>query len=327
MKALVLDHPGEPRTLHIAEIERPEPGPGELRVLVHAAGLNPADYKLVRQGHPAWNYPFVPGLDVAGTIDAVGDGADGWSPGDRVYYHGDLSRPGAYAEYAVVAAHVVAPIPPGIGFVDAAAVPCAGFTAYQAIYRKLHTRAGDSLLIHGGSGGVGGFAVQLAHDIGAMVITTASAHNFEYVRELGADHVIDYAHENVFEQVMAITNGRGVDAVIDTVGKASATEGLRMLAFNGAIACVVSLPDMSQIGAFSRGLSVHRIALGGAHLSGDRIAQEDLARMGREMGDLLAAGRIDPMVGQVVTLEDVPDALERLSQGGIRGKIVASIRE
>jgi len=325
VNALVLDRPGEPGSLRIAELEIPEPGPGELLVRVHAVGLNPADYKLIRQGHPAWTYPFVPGLDVAGTVAGLGAGISGWKIGDRVYYHGDLSRPGGFADYAVVAAHVVAPIPVGVTFIDAAAVPCAGFTAYQALFRKLHIQPGESLLVHGGAGGVGGFAVQLARDTGAVVLTTASSRNFDYVRGLGADHAIDYNNEDVAARVMEITDGRGVDAVVDTVGRSSATNSLQMLAFNGAIACVVSLPDLSRIGSFSRGLSIHRIALGGAHLSGDRIAQEDLARMGREMGELIAAGRVDPMVGQIVTLQGIPEALDRLSRGGVRGKIVASI--
>ena len=326
MKALVLERPGSLANLSIADIALPQPRPGELRVRVHAVGLNPIDYKLAQgNGHPAWRFPFVLGLDVAGVVDAVGEEVQGWEIGDRVVYHGDLSRPGGYAEYAVTAAHVAARIPKDVSFVEAAALPCAGYTAYQAVVRKLHLEAGQTILVQGGAGGVGGFAIQLAAGIGAIVYTTASPQNFDYVQKLGAQHAIDYHSEDIAGHLHGLTKGRGVDAIVDTVGRATATAGLDMLAFSGGIACVESLPDFSHFRSFDRALSVHDIALGSVYRVGDRKAQEDLARMGAEMLALLQAGKLNPLVSEICALDAVPDGLHRLAQRHVRGKIVAQL--
>jgi NADPH:quinone reductase len=326
MRALVIDRPGAFEDLHLAELPTPEPGPGALRVRVEAVGLNPVDYKLLLgSGHPAWTYPFVLGLDVAGVVDAVGPDVDGWEPGERVFYHGDLSKPGGLAEYATIDARAVARIPDGVTAIAAAALPCAGLTAYQAVHRKLCVRAGDTVLIHAGAGGVGGFGVQLAAHAGATVITTCSARNADYVQQLGAHFVIDYTSEDVSARVLEITGGRGVDAAVDMLGTDSATEALLLLAFGGRLACVEALPDFQQWHMFDNGVSVHELALGGAHASGDARAIRELGRMGTELAALVAAGAVDPMVGEVVALDDVPDALRRLTTRHVRGKIVAQV--
>ncbi len=326
MRALVIDQPGALDNLHLAELPVPEPGPGTLRVRVEAVGLNPVDYKLLMGGgHPAWIYPFVPGLDVAGVVDAVGPDVDGWQPGVRVFYHGDLSKPGGLAEYATIDARAAARIPDSVTSIAAAALPCAGLTAYQAVVRKLRVGPEDTVLIHGGAGGVGGFGVQLATRAGATVITTCSPHNLDYVQKLGAQYAIDYTHEDVSARVLEITGGRGVDAAVDVVSTASATEALLLLAFGGRLACVEALPDFRQWHMFDNGVTVHEIALGGAHASGDPRAIRDLARMGEELAALVAAGTIDPMVGDVVALDEVPNALHELAERHVRGKIVARV--
>ena len=324
MKAVVLDRPGRPSTLRMDDIAVPEPGEGEVRVRVWAVGLNPVDYKMAAGGHPAWYYPFVLGLDVAGRIDALGPGVTGWQIGDRVFYHGNLSRPGGFAEYVVTVAHVLARIPERVPFVSAAAVPCAGLTAYQALMRRLHVQAGETVLVQAGAGGVGGFGVQLAAQAGARVITTASARNFDYVRGLGAAEVIDYRLEDVHERVMALTDGRGVDGVVDTISGESATEGTQMLAFGGGLTAVAGLPDFAQV-PFHKGLSIHAIMLGGAYFNGGWAAQSELAQMGEEMIGMVAAGKIDPMAGEVIELEEVPAGLEKLAGRHVRGKIVAEV--
>jgi NADPH:quinone reductase-like Zn-dependent oxidoreductase len=323
MKALVLDRPGSFDRLHIADIPAPEPGPGDVRVRVMACGLNPVDYKLMG-GHPAWTYPFVLGLDAAGVIDRIGDGVTGWQIGDRVFYHGNLARPGGYAEYAITAAYGIARIPDGVSFTDAAALPCAGMTAYQAIFRKLHVRPGQTVLIHGGAGGVGGFGIQLAKHAGATVITTCSPRNFERVKELGADYALDY-HTDITARVRDITGGCGLDAVVDIAGRESATAALGLLSFGGGLVCIEALPDFSHWHMFDRAISVHEVALGGAHFSSNRFVQEDLGRVAAELIALVAQGHIQPMVTEIVALDAVPDALSRLKKGGVRGKIVAQI--
>lgn len=325
MKALVIDKPGTPETLYIAEVAPPEPGEDEVRVKVRAVGLNPVDYKMAKVGFRTWQYPFIPGLDAAGVIDAVGANVTEWQVGDAVYYHGDLSKPGTFAELAIAKAHAIAPLPNNLSFTEAAGLPCAGFTAYQVLHRKLHVQPDQTILIQGGGGAVGGFSVQLAALTGLQVISTCALRDFEWVRKLGAAEVIDYESEDVAARVREITEGRGVDAIVDTVGSNTATAGLDMLAFGGGIACVAALPDYSKLQSFGKAISVHDVALGGAYLSGDLKAQRDLARIGKELGALASTGKIDPMLGEVIKLEEIPQALQRLSQGKVRGKIVAQI--
>jgi len=325
MKAIVLDKPGTPDSLYASDVEQPKPGPGEVRVKVYAVGLNPVDYKLAASGFPGWDYPVVLGLDVAGVIDAVAKDVDEWEPGDKVYFHGDLSKPGGFGQYMTMTTRTLAWLPDGLDYTQAAALPCAGFSAYQALHRKLHVQAGKTLLVQGGAGGVGGFTLQLAKIAGVKTIATCSRHNFNFVRDLGAQEVIDYQTEDVSSAVREITGGRGVDYIVDTVSSESATKALEMLAFNGAIACVAGLPDITGLTPSTTGVSIHEVALGGAYLSGDEAALDDLARIGMEFGALASKGQIRPMLEEVVTLEDIPEALVRLSMRHVRGKIVAKI--
>lgn len=326
MKALVLDKPGSPETLKIAQMPKPEPGEDEVLIKVHAVGLNPADYQFAKRGFRTWKYPFILGLDVAGTVEALGANVTDWNIGDAVYYHGDLSKPGAYAEWAVVAAHTIALLPPTLSFTEAAALPCAGFTAYQVLHQKLHVQADQTILIHGGAGGVGGFAVQLAVLAGLQIISTCSSSNFEWVRKLGAKEVLDYNTEDIASSVRELTKGRGVDAIVDTVSSASATTGLELLAFGGGIACVAGLPDFTHMKSFGKAVSVHDVALGGAYLSGDVKAQRDLAAIGRKFGTLVSKHQVNPMLQEVISLEEVPLGLMKLQERHVRGKIVAQIQ-
>lgn len=325
MKALLLEGKGRWREMVIGEMETPAPQAGEVLVRVYAVGLNPADYKIANSGNPNWTYPHILGLDVAGVIEEVGEDVTGWKKGDRVVYHGDLRKKGGFAEYAVTTAHTISRIPDGVTFEEAAALPCAGYTAYQALFRKLHVQAEETILIHGGAGGVGGFAVQLAKLAGVRVITTASAQNHNYVTSLGADYAIDYRVENFVEKVMDLTNGRGVDSVLDTVNSQNATVSLDTLTFNGKIAYINGAPDFSKVKPFTKAISFHEIALGGAHASNNQAAQKDLAVMGDEMLALVKEQRLSPMLQQVISLEEIPQGLIKLSEHHVRGKIVARI--
>jgi NADPH:quinone reductase len=327
MKALVLDQPGSHKNLRLAEVVKPKPSADQVLIKVHAVGLNPVDYKFAQWGHSQWQYPFILGLDVAGTIEEIGANVTGWNIGDRVYYHGDLSKPGGYAEYTTIVGHSIAPIPENLTFIQAAALPCAGFTAYQALHSKLNVKAGQTILIHGGAGGVGGYAIQLASLAGLKIISTCSQTNFDWVRNLGADELIDYQHEDVFTRIQEITKGRGVDAIIDTISSESATLGLKMLAFGGGIVCVVALPDFSSMKSFGKALSVHDIALGGAYLRGDRQSQAELAAIGCKLAHLVSEGKVKSLLQEVIKLEQIPDGLERLYQRHVKGKIVAQIAE
>lgn len=324
MKALLLNETGPVGNLRVGELSLPEPGEGEIRVKVRSVSLNPVDYKLAGRGHPDWSWPHVLGLDVAGEVDAVGDGVDEFFAGDRVFYHGDLSKPGGFAEYAITTAHTTAAIPGGVSFNDAAAIPCAGLTAYEAVVRRLNVQPGHIVWMQGGAGGVGGFGIQICRNIGATVITTASAKNHDFVKSLGADHAIDYNTEDVVDRIMEITGGRGVDGVLGAVDPATADQGIEVLAFRGGIACVAGLPTLKPE-TFIGAKSIHQVAYGGAHTSNNRDAQVDLASMASEMIALVAEGKIDPMISQVISLEEIPEGLAQLETRHVRGKIVAEI--
>jgi len=303
----------------------PSPKPDQVRVKVMAVGLNPVDYKTAEWGHPSWQWPHILGLDVAGIVDVVGSEVTNWHPGDRVFYHGDLSKPGGYAEFAIAPAHIITRIPDHVAFEDAAAIPCAGFTAWQILSRKIPVRQGQTIIVHGGAGGVGGFAIQMGRILNLNVITTCSADNFSVVKKLGAAHPIDYRKEDVTARVMEITRGRGVDVALNTIDSDSATDDMNRLAFGGHLACVAELPDFTLIEPFTRAISIHESALGGAHLSGDRTAQIDLAEMGRELIEWVQDGKMISMLSELITLDKIPKALTDLSRRHVRGKIVARL--
>lgn len=326
MKALLLQEKGQWKEMKVEEVQKPQPYEGELLVEVHAVGLNPVDYKTATGRNAKWSYPHVLGLDVAGVVVETGEGVTEWKIGDRVVFHGDITKKGGFAEFTVTTAHTVSKIPESVSFEDAASIPTAGYTAYQSLFRKLPLEQIDTILIHGGAGGVGGFGVQLAKLAGKTVISTASTHNHDYVKSLGADYVIDYRDEDIATRVMDITDGRGVDAVVDAVSRQSATDSLGALAFMGHIVYIAGAPDFTAIKPFTKVISYHEIALGAAHQSGDFKAQQDLAKIGDEMLSLLAQGKLTSMLTETITLEEVPFALKRLSERHVRGKIVAKIK-
>ena len=325
MKALLLDEPGTPSTLRLGEVSDPVPGPGEVRVRVRACGLNPVDVGTAANGNPAWSWPHILGLDAAGDIDAIGEGVNGFTVGQRVVFHGDLRRNGGLAEFVVTRDDVVATIPDDVSYAQAAALPCAGMTAYQAVYRRLHLSAGQTILITGGAGGVGGFAIQLAHAVGARVITTCSPTARDRVLALGADEAIDYGNGDVPARVRELTSGRGVDAVIDTRSSESATANLGLLVHGGGLVFIAGRPDLGAVVPFTIAPSVHEIALGAAHSFGDAGARKDLAIMLEDLLSRVAAGTLNPMIEREVALGEAPEALESIAAGHSHGKSVVIV--
>lgn len=330
MKAIVLNRNGEAANLSYAE-ERlvPKPEDNEIRVKVKAVGLNPVDYKLA-DGWGDVNWPEDPilGLDVAGVVDCVGRRVSDFKIGERVFYHGNLAGVnGGFAEYACTTAHTVSKLPKDIDYKTAAALPCAGFTAYQATIEKLKLDRTKTILVHAGAGGVGGYAIQLAKLRGATVFTTCSPKNDDYVKKLGADFVIHYNDENVYDRIMKATNGRGVDYVINTVDSETATKDIDLLAFSGELVAVVELPDFNRLSFYEKGMSIHEVALGGAHLNGDMKAQRKLAEIGNAYTYLLMKNKIQVPNIEVISLEDIPAALLKLKERHVAGKIVAVIEE
>lgn len=321
MRALLLDAPGNPETLRVGQVSEPVAGPGRVLVRVHACGLNPVDWKVASGGNPDWVWPHIPGLDVAGVVEAVGEGVTDVQVGRRVALHHDLRRPGGMAELVVVDPVALAPVPDGVSFEAAAALPCAGMTGYQALTRRLHLHAGQSLLMTG-LGGVGGYAVQVAAHLDAHVIVTASEAKRAEALALGAEHLIDYRDGDVVARVREFTGGRGVDAVLDTVSAASATDNLGALAFNGGLAFINGRPDLTSVPEFTVSPSIHEVSLGAAYSNGDEGSRADLSAMLGELMGLVAAGALDPRIVGTLALDEVPAGCARLKDGHLGGKLV-----
>jgi NADPH:quinone reductase-like Zn-dependent oxidoreductase len=235
MKAAYFMRHGGPEVLVYGEVPDPEAGPGEVVVDIHAASVNGADWK-VRAGayNQAPHFPYVPGRDFSGVVSAVGAGVGDLRVGDAVFGVCDVGQEGAYAERIAIRAAIVARKPDSLSHVDAAALALIGLTALVAVEDTLKLKAGETILVQGGAGGVAGFAIQLAKHIGARVITTVSAKNIDYVRRLGADVIVDYNAED-FTSVVS-----GCDAVFDTVGGEVATRSFAVLKPGGRAAFIAS---------------------------------------------------------------------------------------
>lgn len=312
MRALILEEPGKLESLTVvANREVPEPNEDEIRVKVYAAGLNPSDYQVAEYAGMESEKKRVLGLEIAGTVDAIGSGVRNFKVGDRVYYLRSINNlDGGFAEYSVTTAHTASKLPDEVSFDLAAVVPAAGFTAYQAIMQKLNPQFGGTLLIHGGAGGVGGYAIQLAKLRGLKVMTTCLGKDMDYVRRLGADEAIDYTQAKVYKDILAMTDGRGVDYVLNTIGPESATKDLDILAFGGEMIVTAGFPDFSRIRFYDKGMSIHEIALGASHTQGDFNAQSNLARIGDHFGQLIAENKIVSPKITTISIEQIPDYLK-----------------
>lgn len=329
MKAFVVSKYKEP--LELADVPEPVVGAREVLVEVEAAGLNLLDEK-VRRGEfrqiLPYKPPFVLGHDLAGTVTAVGTKVRGFKPGDEVYARAADHRIGTFAERIAVAEADLALKPASISMAEAASLPLVALTAWQALVEKGRLQSGQRVLVHGGSGGVGSIAIQLAKHLGADVATTASGSNADFVRELGADTVIDYRAQD-FEQLLG-----GYDLVVDSLGGENLEKSLRVLRPSGKAIGIAGPPDAAfarEIGAgtalrlattaLSAGIRRQARKLGVTYeflfmrASGDQL---------REITTLIDAGALRPIVGKTVPFDQIPEAFGALEQGGIRGKAVAA---
>lgn len=327
MKALVVVDPMNKTidSLEFANVEKPTLGIDQVLIKVHAAGLNPVDYKIVESGVPAWAYPHILGLDVAGEIVAVGDDVTDWNIGDRVSGHGDLTKNGCFAEFVAVSTYQLAHIPDNVSYETAASLLCGALTAYTAVERKPNLVNVRTVLVHGGAGGVGSIAIQLAKLHGFKVFTTVSTGKIKYVEQLHPDTIIDYHKEDVDERIDRLTNGLGVDLIINTVGKVEAEKDLHRLAYNGTLVTVVDVPDLSDVPMFDRGLGMEVVNLGGVHLSGNSYQQVDLGQMNSEMLQLAVSHKINPLIEKVIPFDQIKDGLQAIKDHEVVGKIVVRI--
>ena len=305
MKAVRIHGFGDASVLTPEEIPVPDVGDEDVLIRVVAAGVNPVDWK-IREGHlkdvVPHRLPLTLGWDASGVVESVGRSVRRLRPGDVVYTRPDIGRDGAYAEYIAVRESEVALRPTTISHVEAASLPLAGITAWEAIVNVGQVSAGQRVLIHAAAGGVGSLAVQLAKWRGAEVIATTSARNADLVTFLGADTVVDYQKENVASSL------RGVDVVFDTVGGQVQQDSWATLKPGGLLVSIVDLP--LEAAARARGL---RSAF--VFIQPSRIILDQLA-------GLVDVGQVRPLIGAEFALRDAA-AAQRLSQSGrARGKIV-----
>jgi NADPH:quinone reductase-like Zn-dependent oxidoreductase len=330
MKAAVLT--SYKRPLAVSELPEPVVGPHDVLVDVQAAGLNQLDEKL-RAGEFSQLVPLaLPaalGHDVAGTVVEVGSEVRSFAPGDSVYGRVRDGRIGTFAERVAADESDLAPVPDALTMVEAASLPLVALTAWQALVVRADVQPGQKVLIHAGAGGVGSIAIQLAKHLAATVATTASAANAEFVASLGADVVIDYRADD-FEQQLG-----GYDVVLDSVGAENLMKSLRILRPGGRAIGIAGPPDP----AFARQLGLNPVLRAGiATISRSvrRAAQKAgvdysflwMSANGdqlREISALIESGAIRPIVGRVVSFDEIPEALAGLGTNGVRGKIVASI--
>jgi len=297
---------GDPQVLEVGSVPIPQAVDDEVLVRVRAASVNPVDGKTRSGEFPpvgTSDLPIVLGRDLAGTIEAVGTRAHNMlSVGDRVFAHIGFDR-GAQSEYVVVRAVELVAVPEGVGFEEAAGAGLAAMTTWQGLFDHGGLTAGQTVLIHGGAGGVGHLAIQLAKAKGARVVATASAGDLDFVRELGADEAIDHKGERFEDRV------REVDVVLDLVGGETGERSLDVLRPGGIL--VSTLQPPAEDLAREKGVRV----------APRWLAEPNAAQLG-EIADLIAAGKVRVVVSETYPLAEVAAAHRRLEEGGVRGKVV-----
>ena len=331
MLAQVLHEFGTPSGFRLERVTRPVASPGRVLVRVDATSVNVADVKARALGHALDFVPSLPavlGMDFAGVVAEVGRGVAGFAPGDRVFgcAGGVRGMPGALAEYIDADARLVAPAPTRIGATAAAALPLVGITAYEALVDRAGVRAGQHVLVHGGTGGVGHVGIQIAKALGARVSATAGGPDrLATARRLGADDVIDYREEPVQDYVDRLTAGAGFDVVFDTVGGDNLDVSLRAARLNGHVVTTVALQAYDLTTAHVRGLtlSVVYMLLPMLHARGRERHGEVL----RDLARLVDEGRLTPLVDSTYPLAQAPAAHERVEGGGAVGKVVVQVAE
>lgn len=325
MKAVIANGAGGPEVLTFVERERPEPGPGEILVRIRAAGINRPDVAQRNGGYPPPpGASDILGLEFAGTVEARGEGAERFAVGARVM---GLVASGGYAEYVVVHETNALPVPDALSDVEAGAVPETFFTVWTNVFERARLRAGETILIHGGSSGIGTTAIQLAKAFGAKVIATAgSAAKLDACRALGADVLINYRDEDFVEVAKAATDGRGPEVILDMVGGDYVQKNLRLAAVDGRISQIAFL-NGPKVSLDLTPLLVKRLTLTGSTLRARSVAMkaEIADALGEHVLPLLADGRVRPVIDTVVPFAEVANAHRRMDEGSHVGKIVLTM--
>ncbi len=323
MRAMVIRQPGGPEVLELREVPMPEPSRGEVRVRVRATAVNRADIlqRLGRYAAPRGAPVDIPGLDVAGEVDEIGDGVDELAVGDRVF---GIAGGGGYAEYVVVHARTLAHIPEGMTFADAAAVPEVFVTAWDALVSQASLSAGETVLVHAAGSGVGTAGVQIARAIGARSVGTArTLEKLERAGGLGLSVAIVVASAGFAEEVLACTGGRGVDVVLDLVGGAYVAGDLACLAPRGRIMVV------GTVGGPHAQLDLTLLMAKRAELRGTVLRARPLEEkillardLERHIAPLMATGALRPVIDCVMPLSEAGEAHRRIQANTTFGKVV-----
>ncbi|HVS32221.1 MAG TPA: quinone oxidoreductase [Thermoanaerobaculia bacterium] len=317
MHAIRVNTPGGPDVLHYAELDKPSPGDGEALVRLEAIGVNYLDV-YHRSGLYKMPMPFTPGSEGAGVVESAGNGVTGVGPGDRVAY---AMVPGAYAEYAVVPAARLVPIPAGIDGRTAAAAVLQGMTAHYLVSSTWPLKSGQSALVHAAAGGVGGLLVQMAKARGARVFATASTPKLEMVRALGADVVIDYTTADFETEVISGTGGKGVDVVYDSVGRTTFDKSVNCVGTRGCLALFGQssgpVPALDPSRLAKRGIYLTRPSL--AHYA---VTRDELLWRGREVFEAIESGALRLRIDREMPLREAARAHELLESRQTAGKVL-----
>ncbi len=308
MKAIAINEYGGVEVLQNVEVSKPVPQADEVLVRIHATAVNPVDWK-IRAGHMSgWlqhQLPLILGCEFSGVIEGVGANVSSVKIGDEIYGTVSIARSGAYAEYVIAKENEIAPKPKNIDHINAAALPVGIGTAWQA-FTAAGLQAGQKVLIHAAAGGVGSLAVQLAKTKGAYVIGTASARNLEFVKNLGADEVIDYTTTK-FEEVV-----KDVDVVFDLIGGETQERSFGVLKKGGFLASTVSAPDAETLAKYG--------------INGAMIVLQPNAANLKEITTLVEAGKINTFIETVLPLSEARKAHELSESGRTRGKIILEVK-
>jgi putative PIG3 family NAD(P)H quinone oxidoreductase len=322
MRAVVITSPGEPDVLKLTEVPDPVPGPGEVLVNVAAAGVNRADV-LQRMGFypPPPGAPPYPGLECSGRITALGAGVTVWQPGDEVCA---LLGGGGYAEQVAVPQGQLLPVPDGVSLIDAAGLPETACTVYATVFQQARLTPGETILVHGGAGGIGTMAIQLAKSFGARVICTAGTPaKLERCTELGADLAVSYVRDDFVSAVDVFTGGRGADVILDIVGGPYLARNVAALATAGRL-LVVSTQGGSSAELDLQMIMRKRASILASTLRARPPAEKAaiVAGVREQVWPLISAGRVRPVTDRVLPMADAAEAHRVLEQGTHVGKIL-----
>lgn len=317
MKAVTIDKFGEvDQVVHLQNLPKPQPADNEVLIEVSHAGVNPVDWKICKgmlQDLLPHHLPIVLGWDASGTVSAVGKNVKNLKVGDKVYAY--FRKPtvqwGTFCQYTCYPAEHVVAIPPNISLAQASTIPLSALTAWQALFDCAQLKKGETILIHAGAGGVGGFAIQFARWAGAKIYTTASSRNHEYVKRLGANVAIDYTKESFVDR-MHKELPEGVDVLLETAGPRSLAQSYDVIKEGGRLASIVAAPDPKQTAAH--------------HIRADFVFVEPNGKQLAEITKLIAQGKVVPPEVEEMPLKDAAKALDKSMQGHTRGKITLKVK-